>query len=113
MEGIRTYLIPPSNLLFALMDLFHLLSPLVHLQFIEARPEDLHGRGPVFVLRAFVLALDHDPGGVMGDADGGIGFVHMLSASPAGPEGIYSEVGLVNINGHIIGSLRVYKYRRK
>ena len=112
-KNIGAYLIPPGNFLFAFVNLLHLLCPFAHLQFIEACPENLHSGGPVFVLRAFILTLDYDPGGEMGDPDGGIGLIDMLSSGPAGPKSVYPDVSVINVNNHIVRRFRVYKYRRK
>ncbi len=61
-------------------------------ELVQARLEDLHGRGLVLVLGALVLALDDDPGGDVGDADGGVGRVDVLAALAAGPVGVDLEI---------------------
>ena len=45
----------------------------------------------------------------MGDADGGLGFIDVLAARPAGTEGINFEVLGVDVNFHLIG-LRQHRY---
>lgn len=49
-----------------------------------------------------VLAFHHQPGGQVGDADGGLGFIDVLAARPAGTEGIYLQVLWVDVDLHLI-----------
>jgi hypothetical protein len=46
------------------------LPPPAQFQFVKARAEHLHRHFSIAVLRAFVLALRHGPGGNVGDAHG-------------------------------------------
>ena len=47
---------------------------------------------PVAVLRALRLALDHDAGGQVGDADGTVGPVDVLPARAGGAVGVDPEI---------------------
>ena len=61
-------------------DLLQLRLLLLHLQIVEPRLQHLHRARAVLVLRALVLARDHDAGRDVRDADGGVGDVDMLAA---------------------------------
>ena len=71
---------------------------LAQLHVLDAGGQHLHGLGLVLVLRAVVLALDHDAGRQVGDADGGIGLVDVLAAGAAGPVGVDAQVGRVDVD---------------
>src|SRR5213593_2552473 len=47
---------------------------------IQSRAEDAQSLRPIFDLRLFVLARDHQVGGQMRDSDCGIGCVYRLAA---------------------------------
>src|SRR5690242_12974414 len=74
--------------------------------FINTRAEDLHGRGTVLVLRPFILALGHDSCGKMGDANGGVGGVDVLSAAASGSVGIDLQLLFLNVDGNVIVNFR-------
>ena len=57
-----------------------------------------HGPGLVLVLRAFILAFDHDAGRQVGQAHRRIGLVHMLPAGAGGPVGVDAQVTLVDVH---------------
>ncbi len=52
-------------------------------QFVEPRFQDCHCHGLVSVLRAVLLALNHDVCRHVGDAYSGVGLVDMLSSGAA------------------------------
>jgi hypothetical protein len=54
------------------------------------------------VLGSFVLTLDDNVCGQMGDSDCGTGLVDMLTAGAAGPVGIDPQVFSVDLNINII-----------
>ena len=71
--------------------------------FEQAGTQHAHGFIAVFVLAAFVLALDDDAGWQMGDADGGLGFVDVLPACAGRAEGVDFEVGGVDLKVDLFG----------
>ena len=50
------------------------------------------------MLRAFILALDHNPRRQMGNADRTRSFIHMLPARPSRPEGIDPNLGFLHFH---------------
>jgi hypothetical protein len=67
----------------------------------QPRLQHGHGLGLVAVLAAVVLALGHQAGGQVGDADGAVGLVDVLAAGAAGAEGVDAQVGRVEL--HLFG----------
>jgi len=55
---------------------------------LQTSPEPLEGDLPVPVLTAFVPGRDHDPGGVVGEADAALRRVLVLSTLASGTEGV-------------------------
>jgi hypothetical protein len=53
--------------------------PLVEFQLVEPRFQRLHGNVPVLVLRLLGTG-DDDPRGMVGDPDGGVGGIDVLTA---------------------------------
>jgi len=78
----------------------------LHFQFVEARPQLLHGSGAIFVLGTFALTADHDTGREMGDADCRVGLVDVLTTGTAGTVGVDPQILLVDVDLDIIGNLR-------
>ena len=62
-----------------------------HLRSLDARRQHAHGLCLVAVLRAVILAFDHDAGGQVRDAHGRIGFVDVLAAGAAGTISINAD----------------------
>ena len=62
----------------------------------------------VAILAALILGGDHQAGGEVGDAHGGVGGVDVLTAGTAGTVGVYLEAGHVDLHFHI---LRFGQYR--
>jgi hypothetical protein len=58
----------------------------------QARAAGFIALRAVLVLRALVLALDHDAGRQVGDADRRIGLVDVLAAGAGGAEGVDAQV---------------------
>ena len=79
----------------------------------EAALEDPQRRLAVRELRALVLALDDDPGGEVGDADGRVGLVHVLAAGAARAVGVDAEVGLVDLDVDVVGDERADDHLRE
>jgi len=80
LEDVGPDLVAPGDFGFEVLHLIDLLPFLFLLELIKAGGQHLHTHGLVLVLGAFVLALDDDPGRVVGDPDGGIGCVDVLAA---------------------------------
>ena len=74
-----------------------LLSPLLRLVRLDPRGEDPHRRRAVLVLRALVLAVDLDARRLVRDAHRAVGRVDVLPARAARSEGLYDEIGLLNL----------------
>src|SRR5690606_42013254 len=62
---------PPRDLVLLAPELLHLLLLFHHLALRQPRPEDLHRRIAVRVLRPLRLALNDDPRGDVRDSHGG------------------------------------------
>jgi hypothetical protein len=58
------------------------LAPLAKLELVELRLQHRHRLGAIAVLRPVVLALDHDVGRQVRDANGGIGLVDVWPPAP-------------------------------
>ena len=67
----------------------------LHLLVVDARGQHGHRLRLVLVLRAIVLALDHDAGRQVRDAHRGIGLVDVLAAGAGRAEGIDAQFGRV------------------
>src|SRR3990172_1501992 len=104
-QDVGPNLVAPGDGRLYPLELGHLLVLLPLVVIVEPGPQDLHGHGLVFVLRALVLAGGHDPGGQVGDADGGVGHVDVLPAVPPGPERIDPEVLLLDLDLDVVGDL--------
>src|SRR5512142_453135 len=76
----------------------HLLRVLLPPPLEQLGLEHGHGRGPVLDLAAFVLAGDHDPGGDVGDPDGGVRGVDPLAAGPAGAEHVDPDLVVADVD---------------
>src|SRR5690606_17252254 len=63
----------------------------------QTRAKHLPGLGPVIVLAAFILALHHNARGDMGQADGAVGLVDVLSAGTTSAERVDANIVLVDI----------------
>ena len=68
------------------------------LRVVQAGGEDFHRLRLVGVLAAAVLAFDHHACGQVGDADGGVGFVDVLTARTGCAEGVDAQVGGVQFD---------------
>ena len=53
----------------------------------------------ILVLRALVLAFDHDAGGQMGDANRRVGLVDVLAAGAGGAIGIDAQIRRIQVDG--------------
>src|SRR5579871_75315 len=79
-EYIVADLAAEVDLQLGVLSLAGLLALLLHLVFVEARAQLLHGAVAILVLRPLVLALHHDAGRKVRDAHRGIGHVDVLPA---------------------------------
>ena len=80
LEHVGTDLAAPGDLVLLAFQGAHFRFPFPQLDLQQLGLEHLHGHGLVLELGAFVLTGDHDAGGQMGDADGGVGLVDLLPA---------------------------------
>ena len=71
---------------------------LLQFVFVEARAQNAHRLLAVLVLRALVLAGDHDPGRDVRDAHGRVGRVDVLAALAAGAIGVDADVVRLDID---------------
>src|ERR1700674_597789 len=92
LEGVRADLASEADFGLGGVELAQVVAALVQLEFVKLRLENLHGDFAIFVLAAFVLALDDDAGGQLGDADGGFDFVDVLAAVAASAECVNAQV---------------------
>src|SRR3954463_16035850 len=75
-----------------------LVLALLQLELVEAGAQHVPGGRPVLVLRALLLAGDDDAGRVVGDADGGIGGVDVVTARARGPIRVDPAVGFLDLD---------------
>src|SRR5207245_2945590 len=78
----------------------------------KTRAQHLHRAGLVLVLRTLVLALHHETGREVRDADGGVGRVHALTTRARGAEGVDPQVLLVDLDLDVV-RLRQDGHRRR
>ena len=72
---------------------------LLLLGLVQLGAENFHGPVLVFILAALVLALHHRAGGQVGDADGGLSLVDVLSACAGGAEGV--DLQVLGVDGEL------------
>ncbi len=77
----------------------------------DARAQHRQRLGFVFMLRTLVLALHHDAGGQVGNADSRVGGVNVLTACPGGTEGIDAQIRRVNVRHFGFRQLRHHRHR--
>ena len=70
--------------------------------FEEPRGQDLERPLLVLMLGPLVLAFDHRARGQVGDADGGVGLVDVLTAGAARAERVDLEFALVDLELHFV-----------
>ncbi len=78
---------------------------LARLLVLDARGEHRKRLLAVLVLRARVLAFDHDAGGQVRDADRGVGLVDVLAAGARGAEGV--DAHLRRVEHHVVDRVRL------
>ena len=89
---------------------------LVHLHLVQLRNQHFSRERPVLVLAAFILALDHGIGRQVCQADGRVGFIHLLSPRTTCPTNIFTNrLGVIpfNINRDAVVEFRSHIHRRK
>ena len=89
------------------------VAPLLHLELVEARPEDLHADLPVLDLAALVLAGDDDARRHVREAHGRIGHVDVLPARSARPVGVDTQVLVLYLDLDVVLDLRPGEHRSK
>ena len=72
------------------------------LDVVELGPEHFQSLILILELRAFLLALDDDARGLMGQTDGGLGLVDVLTARTAGLAGLEDQVGFLDLDFHVL-----------
>ena len=98
LEHVGADLAAPFDLLELALDLAHLLLALLFLQFGQPRTQPDEAHLLVLDLAALVLALDHDAGGQVGDAHGGVGSVDVLAAGAGGAVGVDAQILGANLD---------------
>ena len=106
-------LMTPLNISFTILEFLLFLVP--RLQFALEKPgfQHRHGRGPVAMLGTIRLALNHNPGRIMRNANGGISPIDMLTTGTAGPVGIHAQIRRVDFDCDVLVHLRIGKNRGK
>ena len=74
--------------------------------FCELRLELGHRPGLVLELRSLVLTGCNDPGGDVGDSDGGVRGVHVLTTGPLGPVGVDPKIVVLDLDLHLVADVR-------
>ena len=97
-QHVRADLAAPLDALLLPLQLGHLGVSLLSLEHPQAALEHLHGLVVVLVLRALGLAGDHDPGGQVGEANGRVGLVDVLSTRARRPIGVDPKVGITHFD---------------
>jgi len=80
---------------------------------VESGAQHLHGAVPVAVLGTLVLTGDHDSGGDVGDPHRRIGHVHVLAALAAGPEGVDTQIALLDFDLDPVVEIGERRHRRE
>ena len=88
----------PADVGFRILEFLLLVLALAQFLFVQARFQHGHGLGAVAVLRAIALALHDDAGRDVGNADRRVGLVDVLAAGAGGAEGVYAQVGRVDLD---------------
>ncbi len=101
----------PADVGFAVFQGLLCFRTLTHFQFVQFRFQLLHRRVLVFVLRAVILALHDNAGGIVGDANGGFGAVDMLAASAGSTVHVYAQIGGVDVDGDVVVDFRRDEHR--
>ena len=112
-EDIAADLAPEGDVLLFAADLIELLLLLLQPAVVQPRPQHLHGRIAVAVLRTLVLARHDDAGRQVRDADGRVGDVHVLPSGAAGPIGVDPQILVVDIHVDFVRQVRPDEDRGK
>ena len=106
MQDVGADLVSEADVGLPLRDGGHLLLLLALLQLVEPRLQDLHRHRLVLVLRALVLAGDHDAGGKMRETDRRVGLVHVLAAGAARAVGVDAQVLVADLDLDVLLDVR-------
>src|SRR6185312_8697575 len=112
-QHVGADLVAPANVRFGRIRRVGFGFALLELGFVEARLQLLHRRGTVLVLRTLVLAGDDDPRRNVGDPDGAIGGVDVLSAGAGRAIGIDPQVLLLDLNVDVLIDLGIDPHARE
>src|SRR5262245_50442521 len=88
LKDITANLIPPGDTPFLAVKTFHLRLLLIEALRVDPGEDQLHGRGPILVLRTLVLRSDDKSSWNMRNADRGLDLVDVLTALATGTKGI-------------------------
>ena len=104
MQHVAADLVAERDVLLRAANLVELRLLLFRPQVVEPGAQHLHRGILVAVLRPLVLARHDDAGRQMGEADGGVGDVHVLAAGAARAIRVDAEILVVDLDVHIVGS---------
>src|SRR5438046_10389245 len=98
MEHVAPDLVAPAGLDVLALELADLLLLLLERALEQPGLEDLDGHLLVLGLAPLVLALGHDPGRDVGQADGGVGLVDVLATGTLRAERIHPALAPVKLD---------------
>src|SRR4026207_994991 len=110
MQHVGANLASPGDVHLGVFDSLAFGTLLLELHFIQAGPQHLHGGGAVLVLRSFVLALNDDAGGNVGDAHGRIGGIDVLASGTGCTVSIDAKILVLDNDLNLIVNFRIDKY---
>ena len=96
-QNIGANLVTPAYIGFGVFEFLLLGHAFAHLEIVQATSQSLPRHIAVAVLTSTVLALNNDAGWQMGQANGRISFVDVLSTSARRSECVHTYIGGVDI----------------
>src|ERR1043165_3053548 len=113
LQHVRADLAAEGDVLLLPLDALLLLLPLLDLDLVEPRAQQLHGHVAVLVLAALVLAGHDDAGRQVRDAHRGVGDVDVLPARAAGAVRVDAEVLVVDLDVDLLVDVGIDVHRRE
>ena len=112
-EHIAANLVTPANVAFGVLQL--LLRGLTNAQLVlvQARAQAFPRDVTVAVLAAAVLTLHDDAGRNVGQTNGRIRLVDVLTTRPAGAEGVGTHIRRIDVNFDGVIDFGIHKHRRE
>ena len=92
LQHIRANLRSEIIIQFRILDLLRRRPLFLHLKFVKLRPQHAHGSLAILVLRAFILAIRHQPRRDVRNPHRRIRSIHVLAALAAGTVSIRANV---------------------